>query len=472
MLPPFKEAPLRLALVWRCLALLAPSFLISRIRSESSIIDRERPTSYLDGLKGLASWFVFNTHLAPLLSQSMGAGWGHDQGHSFLQLPFIHFIHAGGFPIHLFFVINGFIISCSAVRAMDTTTLDEGAMMRKLSTTIFQRPFRLFLPSMASTLVSFLLIRLNLFYLVNSMKDDAIIKGWPVLDAWPSKSGSFAQQLGDVLYQNVKMTRILERNEGVDYPNVYNPVLWTTPVQFQGTLLLSIAHAAAYYVPPQPRLLIVSCLVAGSLAAGQFIMLSFILGWLLAELIPMAAESNERDNLEKPGWGFSVCNTCWVFIFALALYLASYPRFEPENTTGFKSLYAITPPSLGVTSDLWHSVAAALTVLSVQKLSALSRFLSKPMFRYLGRISFGLYLTHLWSTQLAGTLIYTATWHVWKRTDAVTEAIGFCLAYTLTLATNLWVAEVWAKTMEAQCSRIALSLKDVMMKRLQATTTT
>lgn len=86
---------------------LVPSFLQSGEKKAM----RERvmtETSYLNGLRGLAAWLVFVTHL--LYDPGFHEGYAGRPGDFAIQLPFLRLLFAGQFMVAIFFILSGFVL--------------------------------------------------------------------------------------------------------------------------------------------------------------------------------------------------------------------------------------------------------------------------------------------------------------------------------------------------------------------------
>lgn len=93
---------------------LIPSPIQRRLAPRLSKPPRIHPTSYLDGLRGLAPFIVFAHHdtceyIYPYVAYH---GVSADKVPSSpLQLPFVRVVYAGRPMVHIFFVISGFVLS-------------------------------------------------------------------------------------------------------------------------------------------------------------------------------------------------------------------------------------------------------------------------------------------------------------------------------------------------------------------------
>src|SRR4051794_14591073 len=102
------------------LRLLLPSFIADVVFPEHKPTWRLHPTSYLDGLRGIASVIVFFCHFTeeiyPPLTPTYGLN--PDQPSAWIQLPFARLIFSGRPMVHIFFVISGFVLSYKPIKAI------------------------------------------------------------------------------------------------------------------------------------------------------------------------------------------------------------------------------------------------------------------------------------------------------------------------------------------------------------------
>ena len=98
------------------LSFFKPSFL----GPHSSEPRKLHPTSYLDGLRGVAALFVVFAHYQATFFPYLGAGW-HQKGqwedgtektnNYIVQFPIIRTFYAARFMVSIFFVISGYVLS-------------------------------------------------------------------------------------------------------------------------------------------------------------------------------------------------------------------------------------------------------------------------------------------------------------------------------------------------------------------------
>jgi hypothetical protein len=139
-------------------SLLRPYIRISSRSNLTPIKPRSlRSTAYLDGIREVASLFVFIHHYPMDYFRYLHDGYlAKPTDTWFLQLPFIRIVYSGRFMVGLFFVLSGYVLSYRPLQLIrDSNT---SALLDSLASSIFRRAMRLFLPIIPSTFVVMVLI--------------------------------------------------------------------------------------------------------------------------------------------------------------------------------------------------------------------------------------------------------------------------------------------------------------------------
>ena len=141
----------------RSVRFITPSFLT---KGAPSI---DRPTDFLDGMRGFASFIVFVWHCVYPIYANPELGFWSNQGrandHYFTQLPIIRLVYSGHVCMLLFFVISGFSISLKPLRLAREGAHE--ALFAALASAVLRRTSRLYLPCIAITFMVFLLVCLG-----------------------------------------------------------------------------------------------------------------------------------------------------------------------------------------------------------------------------------------------------------------------------------------------------------------------
>lgn len=211
---------------------LLPTFVQSRLspRSKAKPKGRTHPTAWLDGMRGLAAFFVFLDHLS-YSNHDVYTAWGTGEGNrEFLRLPLIRFFYTGAAMVAIFFVVSGYALSCKPIKLMRDG--DWGSLLHTLFSSVFRRAIRLFLPCVASTLLIVFLVRIGVYEWTREIANDP--KRFPIrrehhpwrydttseqLAVWAMKMWSFV---------NPYTFDIREGDSAIDLDGH----LWTIPVEF------------------------------------------------------------------------------------------------------------------------------------------------------------------------------------------------------------------------------------------------
>ena len=141
---------------------LAPSFpqycrTPPRELHEGTLAQR-KSTAYLDGLRGVAAWAVFNYHFAHgTYARAMDRSYHSlpiQNNSHFLQLPLIRLVYAAEASVAMFFVLSGYVLSQRSIAAISTGDLEKANA--RLSSLAFRRGIRLFGPALIASLLAYL----------------------------------------------------------------------------------------------------------------------------------------------------------------------------------------------------------------------------------------------------------------------------------------------------------------------------
>jgi peptidoglycan/LPS O-acetylase OafA/YrhL len=355
-----------------------------------------RETAWLDGLRGVAAFLVVIYHFGlkfhnPLIfDTSYGAqnlvGFAatprpvDEEPRVFLyeiwRLPFLRFFMVSGHTqVSIFFVLSGFVLSWGPLTALRKGDMDK--FSRSLSSSVFRRWIRLYLPCFAVAFLKCLMVSLGLHS-----------------DSGVERVGFFAQ-VWDYLKADARFANpfLINRVQLLDIVHKYDWTMWTIPLEFAGSLLvflllLAISRFRSYR--KRTVILLVSAVYAMAKAEWNFWL--FATGVLLCDYVVNAGGFKKLR-------GSQISYTCWSIALIVGLFLGAAPANSKFYTTpGYDWLLAMTP------GDKWREVegggrfwwcwAGILIVFSAVHLPKVQRLFELPPMIYMGRVSYMLYLTH------------------------------------------------------------------------------
>lgn len=344
-----------------------------------------RSTAFLDGVRGVAAFFVFIQHYVGSFDLNMHEhGFGESGTHYyFASLPFVRIIFNGGnSAVAIFFVLSGYVLSQSPLSLLREKRRDA-CKLSLLSATI-RRPLRLYLPPFCISLATAFAMHLPWGI-------------WPQT-IWTPKETIF-NELETWIVETIAFFQPFRTHGGLQAWYRYSLIMWTIPIELKGSILifaLLVLDILAY--PPVAATFIRDAiLVFVLLQFGYWTMACFIAGLLLSYM-----DIYGLDALLLKRFTARLQSLCFNIIFLIGYYLLCQPAHagSPEysrETPGWRWLSVLTPRFYGDEQyyRFWHSWGAILFVYATLRLGWLQRFFSTRPLRYLGHVSFMLYLVHL-----------------------------------------------------------------------------
>ncbi len=310
---------------------------------------------YLDGLRGLAALIVVIDHFAISFFPAAVDGSVkvlHGGFEPFVQLSPLHLLVAGNFSVCIFFALSGFVLSARYFQTHSRRAVIAGARRRYL---------RLSIPVLASVMLAFVLISFHAF----SNRALAEQTG----SQWLNRFWNIRPNFLDALYHGAVGVFIGRPNDG------YNTVLWTMQTELIGSFLVFTTLFA--FGNWRYRKWIYALLL---LIFAQSYYVAFMAGLIMCDICHTSRRLQVGARL-------------WVPLLLVGLYLGACP-VDTLAGTPYAILQNRLPGDLPVGRTL-HIVGAILVLMSVVSAAPLQRMLSRKPLVYFGKLSFSLYLTHL-----------------------------------------------------------------------------
>jgi peptidoglycan/LPS O-acetylase OafA/YrhL len=444
----------------RIARILAPSFLS---HNPSAHRDEKRPTDFLDGMRGYAAFTVFCCHFFMPTHPRGQLGFGGNNGVADYwptQLPILRLVYGGPVSVSLFFVIAGFYISLKPLKQARNGSYSS--FFDTLSSAIFRRTCRLYLPCLATLFMTFIMACCGAFDF-----QYALTKHWPFLGK-PLKTLTIHPtiwlQFKDFVAQVWQWSDPFARGSRQHIP--YAAQLWTIPTELFCSFVSFFALVGLAKVRANLRMGITTVVAVYFQFRGHPEVALFLAGGILAELYLIrqkCAASAPSRTLESQAE-----RTQSLFLFILGLFLASYPPKGAEKATFAAPLYHIATYIFGHSVDLLNlfvSVASVLLVYVVSRSLFLQNMFSTPFAMYMGKISFALYCVH---QALINWFGYRSMLFFWKLTGnhtTVRYEIGLVLAFFFQTVATIWVADIFWRFLDLPTIRITKKLEDVCIVR-------
>ncbi|KAE9363262.1 hypothetical protein N431DRAFT_433404 [Stipitochalara longipes BDJ] len=243
-------------------------------------------TSYLDGLRGVAALIVLHSHFLTNWFYPLRSGYlAHETDTYTMQLPILRLFYAGRASVAVFFVISGFVLSYKPLSLLRLRSSNEKAkVLDVLSSSVFRRFFRLWIPIFFGTFISALLAYYDLYTPVPN-------RGEIIPPTFPTLKEQLWHWWGDLCVFWYPWKGIVDANQPVGF--VYNGHLWTIPIEFYGSIVVFVTVLGLAGIGRGDgwvRLLLGTGFVGWSLKGGRWDVSLFVGGTVCAEWSLMLAD--------------------------------------------------------------------------------------------------------------------------------------------------------------------------------------
>lgn len=342
-------------------------------------------STWADGLRGIAAIYVAASHLVLCFARQYYLPCCADDTNRtplLFQRPIFRLIASGHAWVAIFFVLLGFVNALKPIR--QARNGDSESALSGLSKAAFRRSFRLVLPAATATIISWALCQLGTYEI--SRNSDAF---WLYLNT-PAPAGSFCEAISD-LVKSLLATWRLGGNNKYDQPQ------WALIHLLQGSIITFFVLLATVQLTSVWRSVTVALCLFWSWSWTQALN-DPLVGYTVCGGIILA----EFSVSPYPSILAAIPLVSTVISPMLAvvgLTLMSFPGSSPEGapwSADLKSFFLAVFPSTVHKSiaRLSGSTGALLLCFAILCSPHLRRMLSVEPLRWLGRISFPIYLLH------------------------------------------------------------------------------
>ncbi|RMZ13755.1 hypothetical protein D0860_02417 [Hortaea werneckii] len=415
-----------------------------------------RDTAWLDGLRGLAAFEVFIFHyIDGWLDRTTPWGHGEHMRSEWYYLPIFRTFYASGdAAVCLFFGISGYVLSYRMLSLLRQRRQEK--LLTALSSAVFRRAIRLYMPVFIETFILMLLVRL--FDLPKPTPYESAATLFAELKAWCVR---FIHLLPPLRYPD-RFDKLLNPYDG--------GISWTIPLEYYGSMYV---YTTVLLLSQLPSIVVRRCLAVALAIHGfvkdDWIASQFVMGMIFADYQLErrdASQSQLKDSSHKPSrfrpWLLGL-------MFAFGFYLSGLPGSTHVSDTEvaprpFFDWLAQPLTNVGLYSKDRQTdryilcIAAMFCMISVGETPALRRLAELRIVQYLGRISFGLYLCHIFVRALLEPVRRASLALLglppgetdWIKVEAGTGQVfvAYVLFMVVALFTNFFVAGIFERYLD------------------------
>ncbi|KAF2273461.1 uncharacterized protein EI97DRAFT_436110 [Westerdykella ornata] len=422
--------------------------------------DGRQNVTWVEGVRGVASFFVVVTHLCRAWDYSL---WfprdSEDAAPRLLQLPFLRLPWQGRIGVTMFAFLTGYVCAIKPLRQAKSG--NTSAALSTLAKSAFRRPPRLILPSTIAILVAWFFAQIGGFTVAHRCDSEWLRTSSP-------------QDIGSLDTEIPRLFRQLQRN-WVENHNDYDDHQWALEPLLRGAFMIYVVLFATMYMKNKFRtftLLVLLCWHwLDYTGFVETFALQFLYGVLLCD---MGSEPWFRDLCAR--WP-NTRRAVQTLLILLGIYVAGYPLERPEWSTWSSQLQwlgtYIFPPDADWPRR-WTAVGWDMAVTGIWLSPTLQSMFSNGMFMWLGRNSFAVYLTHGTVLRVfAARLIYGWSGQPYsvekdEKGEDVYHYIPrpgtgvFMIAIPVFFLVEYTIASLWTTYVDAWCARLTKSLEDAV----------
>ncbi len=374
---------------------------------------------YLNGLRGLAALVVVFHHFAYvfLVFATRGAGANHFAIEKTIYTTPLQLLVAGNFAVCIFFILSGYVLSYAFFQTGKTSVVQKAAV---------KRYFRLMPPILGSVLLAWAIIRLGL----NFSDGAAAISG----SSWLANFWPRTVSLGEAVYYGAYGILV-----GNSSPGLLNNALWTMKVELIGSML--VFGFLGLFGKLRLRWLMYALL---AMATWNSYYLAFVLGIALCDV------TNRSWSPKQLAWPITAG------LALVGLWLGAAPI--PGATSTIYSSFGWPGADPNVVFILTHIIGATMLLGAVVYSPVLKLvFASRPL-RYLGKISFSMYLLHLLVLGTISSYMFTV----------LSVSHGYLLSLLVTGAAYLVIVTIAADIFTRHVDEPSVKLANWLQKRIMS----
>lgn len=346
----------------------------------------DRSTAYLDGLRGLAALSVCIQHYIGFFDGNVHEhGFGENGNYYLASLPFLRIVFSGGSAaVAIFFILSGYVLSKSPLGLLRNGKRRACGM--SLASAFIRRPIRLYGPPLGVALAIAILMHAP-FGISSEL-------------TWAPPEATVFAELKTWLFDSIKFFSPFRTHGSNQGWFRYSIVIWTIPIELKGSILVYTLISIYLFTrsPQSLSLLFLSIASIVLLHLGKWTMACFIAGLVLAFIDTHSLDTTYLTRYCTPQAQSLLSHMS----FVVGYYLLCQPAHasKPEyslDTPGWHTLSLLTPRVYNKEQYFryWHSWGALLVLYCALRIQWLQRFLNTRPLRYLGKVSFMLYLLHL-----------------------------------------------------------------------------
>ncbi|CAN9441395.1 unnamed protein product [Alternaria alternata] len=293
------------------------------------------------------------------------------------QLPFFRLAVGGRSAVALFFLVTGYVNSIGPIGKSRQGNHD--AAFHGIARSALARSGRLILPTMAATIVTWFMANTNAYHMTKHVDAQWIRQGW--------------HRQEPTLWMAFKSLFRAQTETWTTGWDEYDGTQWTLHLFLEGAFLVYTTMLATILVRPKARFIVYGVMyayfwqVGKDLTVGSIKGLNIVTGMFVAEL----------HNHYKDAATSVLPAPIPALMIICGMFMAGFPQDSANNTRWSHTMATIMHSLTADKTDIrryWDHLGAAFVLLGIFFSRNARKLLTSPVFNFLGRVSFPVYLLH------------------------------------------------------------------------------
>jgi peptidoglycan/LPS O-acetylase OafA/YrhL len=400
---------------------------------------KKSSTEYLDGVRGLASFIVFIFHFTHMHYPSTNSGYGVGQHPSIWQLPIIRFVYSGAAMVSIFFVVSGYVLTHRYIQKMYRH--EFGTLYSSLTSLTFRRALRLLLPALASCVLSFICASVGFLAVPKKINHKPFNHGIAALFRYiddESNPWTWDQYM-----------------EGY-----YNPQLWSIALEYRGSMVVFLAVLGLARSRTCVRMGVESAIITHAFVHKRWDVALFMAGMLVAEMDVFVHSSTTLKGIMRR----RSIKALLVAIMIVGVWLSGYPRDSGLESFGYGFLKRVWPHG-EYRRRFWLAIASIMILAPMPYLPFIQALFNTKLIRYLGKISFALYLVHGLGNRTIGLWLLRSTGRLFGQDGYWTNVLIYVVSVILYTPVIVWWSDMFWRAIDVPSAEFAKWLEGICASR-------
>lgn len=451
---------------------LVPQLIRSKLFNEASPLAVVHRTSWLNGLRGLAALTIFNLHYLYFFT-NVWERYSDDITYwRFLKLPIIRLFYSGEVAVHIFFLVAGFSNSYKALQRMSCPddVEERTKLYSSLSTTIFTRFFRLYLPVLAIGVFTLVAAYLSCYDFIRRCVEEDGDNYFPGPSSFtdpPWRAHSFTEQ--SIFWAQETWKLMCVWNIRNFFPQ-HDGHLWTINLEFRASLCLYLILVAVAPARMHVRSLILVVVSLYAMAWDRWEVQLYVAGACLAQFDACIqrhqATQSEAQNKKGAAESESFLGQDSSILIGPGRLAYTFRPILIILRAG-----AVTTSLIGLSTS--YVISAAITLMAclitTPTTSYPQKVLNSQPAQYLGKISYSFYLIHgpvmFLGPYLFPQFMWAAMGYRFPANTcgmgSLAFAVGVSVGWVLNLVVVLWVADIFTREVEERTKRFTFWIRGI-----------